>query len=213
MKIKKIRRIPGILYIFLIYQYYSFVGLLSILFIKTIYGPQFYFSSMPKIWGGLVVKILGGGSITIGKNAHLVSEAKRSFITLFSKIQLTVYASGSIKLGDNVALNGTVITSKKSISIGNGSMIAPNVIIVDSDFHQTWPPGSRFVSDTSEYDEAIRIGNNVWIGMNSLVLKGSIIGDNSIIAAGSVVTGSIPSNCIAAGSPAKPIKYFKTNNA
>jgi maltose O-acetyltransferase len=44
--------------------------------------------------------------------------------------------------------------------------------------------------------------------MNSLILKGSVIGDNSIIAAGSVVTGEIPPNCMAAGSPAKLIKFL-----
>ncbi len=203
-----IRRVPAILHILLIYQYYSFRGWLSILAVKIIYGSQVSFSSSPKLWGSIVVKILGSGFLKVGKNSHLVSESKRSFITLYSKIQLTVYSGGKIILGDNVALNGTVITSKKSVSIGSGTMIAPNVIIVDSDFHQTWPPESRFISDTTPFDEEVKIGKNVWIGMNSLILKGSVIGDNSIIAAGSVVTGEIPSNCMAAGSPAKPIKFL-----
>ena len=205
---KKIRRIPAILYIFLIYGFYSFTGWMSILALKIIYGQQLYFSHKPKIWGGIVVKILGDGFIKIGSNAHLVSASKRSFITLYSKIQLTVYKGGKIIVGDNVALNGTVITSKKAISIDSGTMVAPNVIIVDSDFHQPWPPESRFISDTSSFDQEVKIGKNVWIGMNSLILKGSTIGDNSIIAAGSIVTGKIPENCIAAGSPAKPIKFF-----
>ena len=87
-------------------------------------------------------------------------------------------------------------------------MIAPNVIIVDSDFHQTWPPESRFISDTRTSDKEVIIGRNVWVGMNSLILKGSVIGDNSIIAAGSVVTEEIPPNCMAAGSPAKLIKFL-----
>jgi acetyltransferase-like isoleucine patch superfamily enzyme len=87
-------------------------------------------------------------------------------------------------------------------------MVAPNVIIVDSDFHQAWPPETRFISDTSAFDKEVKIGCNVWIGMNTLVLKGSVIGDNSIIGAGSTVTGEIPPNCIAAGNPAIPIKFF-----
>jgi len=56
-----------------------------------------------------------------------------------------------------------------------------------------------------------KIGSSVWIGMNSLVLKGAVIGDNTIIAAGSTVTGEIPANCIAAGNPAIPIKYFTSS--
>jgi acetyltransferase-like isoleucine patch superfamily enzyme len=66
----------------------------------------------------------------------------------------------------------------------------------------------KFYSDTSNFDKEVKIGSNVWIGMNSLVLKGAVIGDNTIIAAGSTVTGEIPANCIAAGNPAIPIKYF-----
>ena len=56
--------------------------------------------------------------------------------------------------------------------------------------------------------KAIEIGDNVFIGCNCLILKGAKIGDNSTIGAGSVVTGYIPDNCIAAGNPAKVIKYF-----
>lgn len=51
----------------------------------------------------------------------------------------------------------------------------------------------------------VTIGNNVFIGMNAVILKGSVIGDNTIIGAGSVVSGHIPGNCVAAGNPCKPI--------
>ena len=52
----------------------------------------------------------------------------------------------------------------------------------------------------------IKIGNHVWIGANVTILKGVSIGDGSIVAAGSVVTKSIPEACLAAGVPAKVIK-------
>jgi acetyltransferase-like isoleucine patch superfamily enzyme len=54
--------------------------------------------------------------------------------------------------------------------------------------------------------EPIKIGNHVWIGMNSTILKGVTLGDNSIVAAGSVVTKSFPNNVLIAGVPAKIIK-------
>jgi acetyltransferase-like isoleucine patch superfamily enzyme len=196
------------LYILYLYKRYELIGMISILINKIVFGELLKVGRQPKIWGSLVIKIIGNGSIILGDDLHLVSETKRSFITLFSKIQLTAYGDGIISLGDRVALNGTVITSKKSISIGSGTMVAPNVIIVDSDFHQAWPPETRFISDTSALDKEVKIGCNVWIGMNTLVLKGSSIGDNSIIGAGSTVTGEIPPNCIAAGNPAIPIKFF-----
>lgn len=196
------------LYILYLYKYYELIGKISLIFNKIVFGKLLIVGQRPKIWGSLVIKIIGNGSIILGDNLHLVSETKRSFITLFSKIQLTAYGDGTILLGDRVALNGTVITSKKLISIGSGTMVAPNVIIVDSDFHQTWPPESRFISNTTGFDMEVKIGRNVWIGMNTIVLKGAKIGDNSIIGAGSTVTGEIPPNCIAAGNPAIPIKYF-----
>ncbi|MDO4534475.1 MAG: DapH/DapD/GlmU-related protein [Clostridium perfringens] len=54
----------------------------------------------------------------------------------------------------------------------------------------------------------IIIGNNVWIGGNSTILPGVTIGDNSIIAAGSVVTSNVPKNVIVAGNPAKVLKII-----
>lgn len=199
------------LYILYLYKRYEIAGVISLAFNRIIFGRLLKVGKQPKIWGSLVIKIVGNGSIILGDNLHLVSESKRSFITLFSKIQLTAYGNGVILLGDCVALNGTVITSKKLITIGSGTMVAPNVIIVDSDFHQAWPPDKRFISNTSDFDEEVKIGCNVWIGMNSIVLKGAVIGDNSIIGAGSIVTGEIPANCIAAGNPAIPIKFLKSS--
>lgn len=196
------------IYILFLFKRNEYTGRISLIFNKIIYGKLFIIGKKPKVWGSFVVKILGNGKIIIGDHLHFVSEPKRSFISLYSKIQLTAFGQGSIILGDQVGLNGTVIVSKKSISIGSGTMIAPNVIIVDSDFHQTWPPDQRLYSDTTNFDRDVKIGCNVWIGMNSLILKGAEIGDNTIIAAGSIVTGQIPPNCIAAGNPATPIKYF-----
>jgi len=208
---KMSKNILSKLYILYLFKRYALAGFFSLTFNKFIYGNLLKIGKNPKVWGSFTIKIIGNGSIVIGDHLHFVSEPKRSFISLYSKIQLTAFGQGSILLGDHVGLNGTVIVSKKLISIGSGTMVAPNVIIVDSDFHQTWPPDQRLFSDTSNFDKEVKIGSNVWIGMNSLVLKGAVIGDNTIIAAGSTVTGEIPANCIAAGNPAIPIKYFTSS--
>ena len=77
--------------------------------------------------------------------------------------------------------------------IGENVAIAPEVIIRDSDDHQI--VGSKKTSP-------INIGNHVWIGTRAMILKGVSIGDNSVIAAGSIVTHDVPSNCLVAGVPA-----------
>nr|WP_268998954.1 DapH/DapD/GlmU-related protein [Leptospira interrogans] len=79
---------------------------------------------------------------------------------------------------------------------------------MDSSFHALWPPEGRLTNPDFESDDDVVIGNNVWLGSQVIVLKGVKIGDNSVIGAGSVVTKSIPENCLAAGNPAKPIRFL-----
>jgi acetyltransferase-like isoleucine patch superfamily enzyme len=154
-----------------------------------------------------------GSRIAIGDNFWAVSDTRRAGIALYSCCKLRTMAGAALVIGDGVALNGTSITSRCRIEIGSGTLIAANVIIVDSDFHQQWPPERRFFGVGTEDDRPVTIGRNVWIGMGSIVLKGVTVGDNSIIGAGSVVTRSIPPNVLAAGSPARVIRSLKANES
>lgn len=107
-------------------------------------------------------------------------------------------------------MNGTsVVARSKRIEIGEGTNIAPNCIIMDSDFHDTWPSEGRFQRTGIEHDRDVIIGKNVWIGTGSIILKGSVIGEGSIIAAGSVVNSDIPAGCLAGGVPARVIKQVE----
>ncbi|MBW2559292.1 MAG: hypothetical protein JRE40_00410 [Deltaproteobacteria bacterium] len=85
-------------------------------------------------------------------------------------------------------------------------MIAPNVMITDTDTHALWPPKTRQGNPALNRDRPVRIENDVWVGTGCTILKGVTIGENSIIAAGSVVTKDIPNNVVAAGVPAKVIR-------
>jgi maltose O-acetyltransferase len=81
-------------------------------------------------------------------------------------------------------------------------------MIMDSDFHQVWPPELRNVYDDTQ-DADVIIGDNVWLGARVIVLKGVHVGENSVIAAGSIVTRSIPANAVAAGNPARVVKTLE----
>ncbi|MGL4673104.1 DapH/DapD/GlmU-related protein, partial [Cetobacterium sp.] len=59
-----------------------------------------------------------------------------------------------------------------------------------------------------EYGKPVKIGNNVWIGGRSVICPGVTLGDNVVVAAGSVVTKSFPNNCIIGGNPAKTIRMI-----
>ncbi|GGC56873.1 acyltransferase [Marinobacter halophilus] len=100
-------------------------------------------------------------------------------------------------IGNNVAFIAT-----SEITIGKRCLIGNNVRIYDSDFHSL--DISR--STARAISSPVKMGDNVFLGDNVILLKGVKIGENSIIGAGSVVTKSIPSNVIAAGNPARVLK-------
>lgn len=93
------------------------------------------------------------------------------------------------------------------LDIGDNVFIHKHCTIMTHDW-ASW----CFVNSHSEFvpsHSKVIIGNNVWMGMNSTILKGVKIGDNVIIAAGAVVTKSIPSGCVVAGVPAKIISSYE----
>ena len=127
-------------------------------------------------------------------------------LTLFSPCNLNIIDDGKIIIGDHVAISGTTILSRNKIILGDNCMIGPNTIIIDHDGHDLLPVEKR--RDGKGKSEPIKIGNNVWIGMNCMILKGVTIGDGTVIAAGSVITKNCDINSLYGGNPAKKIKKF-----
>ena len=108
-----------------------------------------------------------------------------------------------IKVGKNVFMNyNCTILDVATVTIGDNCQIAPNVAIYTAG--HPLHPVSR--NSLYEYGIPVTIGNNVWIGGNSVILPGITIGDNCVIGAGSVVTKDIPAWSIAAGNPARVIR-------
>ena len=140
-----------------------------------------------------------GKNISIGDYATLIcSSDKKIDISTWQTDKL----NGSISLGNYILISpGTSIRSAESIDIGDSTMIASDVVITDSDWHGIY--------DRTDYvatPKPVKIHKNVWIGERSIILKGTQIGENSIIGAGSVVHGDIPPNSVYAGNPAKEVK-------
>lgn len=113
----------------------------------------------------------------------------------------------TITIGEaNWFSNNVSIVANQQISIGDRCAIGDLASIYDCDFHEI-NPATRYHS--TGLTKPVIIGNNVWLGSRVIVLKGVTIGDNSVIAAGSVVTKPIPANCIAAGNPARVIRLIQ----
>ena len=136
--------------------------------------------------------------IKIGNNCEFLSKPNSNLIGINRHCMLsTLTEKANIEIGNNCGLSGTVIGAFDSIKIGNNVRCGANTLITDSDWH---PDDPRVGSA-----KAVVIGNNVWLGINVVVLKGVEIGENTVIGANSLVTKNIPANVIAAGSPCKEI--------
>jgi lipopolysaccharide O-acetyltransferase len=127
--------------------------------------------------------------------------------------------SPSLTIGPNCNLSDHVhVACTHAVTIGEGVLCGSRVVISDhahglySGRDQS-PPNQRPVERTLSSDRAVVIGRNVWIGDGCAILAGADIGDGAVIGANSVVTGPIPANTIAAGSPARPIRRWDETTA
>lgn len=107
----------------------------------------------------------------------------------------------NITIGKNVFLNtGCSFQDRGGIRIGDGTMIGMNVAIV------TLNHGLDLETRSTTFPSPVVIGKNVWIGTNATILPGVTIGDNSVVAAGAVVTKDVTENTVVAGVPATFMK-------
>lgn len=166
------------------------------------YGKNAKFYGMPVIIKGKASKITLGDGVTI--NSSFLS----NLIGLYQRSIIFARDGGQIHIGNDVGLSGVSIYAREHITIGDNTLIGANTKIMDNDFHPVNPDVRLKTPSDNIPKKAVTIGRNVFIGCNCLIVKGAEIGDNSTIGAGSVVCGKIPNNCVAAGNPAKVIKYL-----
>ncbi len=140
---------------------------------------------------GNLVQLGEGASVSLGPRVWLRTEHGENRIVAFP--------GASIEVGADTLVNGAMLHAKRAIRIGRDARIGFGTRVLDSDFHD-------LDRETPERSEAVRVGDRVWIGANALVLRGVTIGDDSVVAAGSVVTHDVPSRCLVAGNPARPVR-------
>jgi acetyltransferase-like isoleucine patch superfamily enzyme len=141
-------------------------------------------------------------------------------VSVYAGCSFALGANGSAVIGDFTLLNGALVMAEERIEIGSHCLISWNVGIADSDFHPLEPAQrlidahalAPFYKDRPPRPRLetrpVKIADNVWIGMNAIILKGVTIGENSVVAAGAVVVKSVPANTIVAGNPAVAVKTF-----
>ena len=166
------------------------------------YGERCSFHGIPIIAKNKTAKI------NLGNGCRIRSSVISNLIGLYQRTIITAKGNGIIDFGDDIGMSGVTIYARESIKIGAKCLIGANTKILDNDFH---PVDAQIRKETPGQhipSAPVVIGENVFIVCNCLILKGTEIGDNTTIGAGSVVTGKIPANCIAAGNPARVIKVL-----
>lgn len=141
-----------------------------------------------RLSGSLIQNFGKRSSIEIHKNGRLTL-GKAIFSR--SNTVIVVTGNGSCTIGNNVYFNNNcAVTAMEEITIGDRVTIGNNTVIVDHDHDYRNPQAGHMVCSK------VSIGANTWIGANCVILRGCRIGRDCVVAAGSVVMGSIPDHTI-----------------
>lgn len=150
------------------------------------------------------------GKIRIGNNCTFRSAFWSNTIGLKQRCFLSASKEAKLTIGSVCGFSGTVIAAANSITIGNRVMCGANCTIVDTDRHHL--AAEKRANNSTPESSPIVIEDDVFLGMNVVVLKGCTIGAGTVVAANSVVTRSLPAGVMAGGIPAIVIKSLEASN-
>jgi len=146
------------------------------------------------------------GRIVLGRDLVFRSAPASNTIGLNRGCFFSATKGATLQIGDGCGFSGTVIAAQQQITLGNGVMCGANVTITDADRHPL-DALARLRGEPGSCAPVV-IGDQVWLGMNVVVLKGVTIGAGSVIAANSVVVSDIPPGCLAGGQPATVLRML-----
>lgn len=164
-----------------------------------------------KTSGKCYFKARQADSIRIGNSVILLAGHRTNRVGLTNPVLLETFEGGLIEIGHHSGASAMVISSRSRVSIGEYVKMGGNVRIFDHDYHSLYFLCRRGAEDRLHVStKPVIIGDDVFIGTNSIILKGVTIGDRSIIGAGSVVSQNIPNDEIWAGNPARFVRRLES---
>jgi acetyltransferase-like isoleucine patch superfamily enzyme len=155
-------------------------------------------------YGWPVLRCTKGARVTAGQHLVMISESVFSAVGVSHPCINAMEPEARILIGDDVGLSGASICCASSIKIGDRVMLGADSVVTDTDFHPVNVIPRRYVQ-TGVRTSPVVIGDDVFVGMRAIVLKGVRIGRGAVVAAGAIVTSDVPPYSIVAGQPARVI--------
>ena len=167
------------------------------------------------VTGAPIVSMAADSKISVADSVVLVSLSEWTALGVSRPVILrTLLPKAAISIGPETGMSGTTVCAAYRITIGARVLIGADVMIVDTDFHEVDRiPRRHMPIPVPSEEDAVSVGDDVFIGARSVVLKGSSIGNGSVIAAGSVVTGPIPAGVVAGGVPARVLRVIADSDS
>ncbi len=158
--------------------------------------------------GRTIIRSYDKYGIVIGDNCRFLAGTENNLVGLTNPSVICAAKGARIIIGNDVGCSSVVMHARSSIRIGNYVNIGGNVKILDHDFHPlAWESRRPPQKDDEIRSLPIVIEDDVFVGTNAIILKGTIIGARSIVAAGSVVFGmNVPPDSLVKGNPAIIVK-------
>lgn len=161
-----------------------------------------------RIFGMPIIQRHRHSTIELGDGLELRSWYSTNPIAPNHRVVLSTRSAGaSLQVGCHCGLTGCVLVATERVEIGDRVLLGSNCVVTDTDFHPLDPIQRRQGSRSLD-SQPVLIEDDVFVGMNCLVLKGVSVGKGSVIGAGSVVAGDVPSGVVAAGNPARVLRYL-----
>ena len=159
-----------------------------------------------KIFGRPIIQKHRGSRITLGDGLYLRSWSWSNPLAPTAPVVLsTRRVDAVIDIGTDCGFTGTTLVAATRIAIGDRVLVGGNASIVDFDFHPLTPEG-RAEAINAGAAAPIVIEDDVFVGMEALILKGVTIGEGAVVGAGAVVTQDVPPRTVVAGNPATVVR-------
>lgn len=158
-----------------------------------------------QVFGSPIIQRHRRSRIELGENISLRSSPRSNPLSPPHPVVLSTREPGSkIIIGRDCGLTGATVVAAESITIGDRVLVGSGATITDTDFHPL-SPESRKQDINDGRKKPVIIENDVFIGMNAIILKGVRLGAGCVVGAGSVVSRDVPARAIVAGNPARAI--------